>query len=72
MWNVSDEESYKTWNMWNWMMLICKEEESGDIIKNLKTNWINAKVSWKIIQKPIISFISKWYFQKWKNLEFNI
>lgn len=72
MWNVSDLESYKTWNMWNWMMLICKPEESEVIIKNLKESWINAQIAWQIIQNPIIKLVSKWYFSAWNIFEFNI
>ena len=72
LWKVSDEESYKTWNMWNWMMIICKKQDWEKIVSDLNKNWIKAKIAWTVIKEPIIKLKSKWTFNSWVAFEFKV
>lgn len=71
LWNVSDDEAYKSWNMSNWMMLFVEEKYCEKIISSLEKNWIKAKISWEVISEKIIKFVSKWVEKNWETLEYN-
>lgn len=53
--SVSPEESYKTWNMGNGMLLVLSEKDSVQAIELLKKNGIEARVAGRITKdSPII------------------
>ncbi|MBS3078593.1 phosphoribosylformylglycinamidine synthase I [Candidatus Pacearchaeota archaeon] len=55
--NISDEESYRSWNMGNGMLIITPESEK--VIRLLSEFGIEAKVAGEIIKEPEIRIKSK-------------
>jgi phosphoribosylformylglycinamidine cyclo-ligase len=54
--NVSNEESYKTWNMGNGMMLIVNPKDADTVIKSLAADQIKAKVAGTVTADSGIRF----------------
>lgn len=71
LWNVSDEEAYRSWNMSNAMMLFVEEKDCDKIISSLSKNWIKAKIAWEVIPDRKIRFISKWVEKNWEMIEYD-
>ncbi len=57
LWDISQNEAYKTWNMSNGMMLIINEKDVDETIESLNQSWIKSKVAGEIISDPEIELI---------------
>lgn len=68
LWNIDDSEAYKSWNMCNWMMIICDSNNCDVIIKSLNKDWIQAQVAGEIINEKKIELKTEY----WKVLGFDI
>ncbi|MBT4937477.1 phosphoribosylformylglycinamidine cyclo-ligase [Candidatus Peregrinibacteria bacterium] len=68
--DVSDEESYKTWNMGNAMMLVVSDSEVDESLSLLSKSGIQAQVAGEIIPEKIIRFESKGIENSGEILEF--
>ncbi len=68
--NVSDEESYRVWNMGHGNLIITDEPEP--VIREAANYNIEAQVVGKIIEEPKILIKSRGYFSGGENLTYDI